>query len=422
MKILNLSKFSCLSLLLVVVISCKKPVNITGEISGASEVCYLEQGVEYSIEPSSAPDYILWVVPEQAEIISGQGTARIKVNFGRKAGNVCVKFYKDDQEVIVPCFEVKFDRSGQWCRELDFPTGTRSNAFCFSIGSKGYIGMGISTTTLQETDFWEFDPVEKVWTQKSVFPGLPRIAGVGFSIGSKGYVGTGQASNGVGPESIYKDFWEYDPVLNQWSRKEDFIGLNRQYAFGFSIGNKGYIGGGNTSLLGNVKDFYEYDPANGQWVKKDSFPEFRNGAASFAIGNKAYVGTGGIGSLYFSDFYEFDPNDASKGFDTNNNPLGKWSQKAQFPGSVRGFGVGFSLGNYGYMGLGAKTGGTDVYYNDFWKYTPDSGPGHWDSLPPLDRARGFGVGFSIANKGYIGIGNKGIAPTDQFKDFWVYTQ
>src|SRR6185369_4861796 len=64
----------------------------------------------------------------------------------------------------------------------------RTDAVGFSIGNKGYIGLGSN-----QKDFWEFDPVTNVWTQKANYPGAANSGAVGFSIGSKGFVGTGSA-------------------------------------------------------------------------------------------------------------------------------------------------------------------------------------------------------------------------------------
>ena len=84
---------------------------------------------------------------------------------------------------------------------------------------------------------------------------------VGFSIGNKGYIGTGEDTNGA-----TKDFWEYDPDNDTWTRKADFGGTARSNAVGFSIGNKGYIG---TANWGNSSDdFWEYDPATDIWTRK----------------------------------------------------------------------------------------------------------------------------------------------------------
>src|ERR1700741_4116936 len=72
-----------------------------------------------------------------------------------------------------------------------------------------------------------------VWTQKADFGGTARTGAVSFSIGNKGYVGTG------GHDAIsYKDFWEYNPLLNSWTQKADFGGTARVNAIGFCVGNK----------------------------------------------------------------------------------------------------------------------------------------------------------------------------------------
>src|SRR5262249_10528417 len=77
------------------------------------------------------------------------------------------------------------------------------------------------------------------WTQKANFGGGAREGATGFSIGKKGYIGLGA----VYPIS-YKDFWEYDPDANTWTQKADFAGDGRLYAVGFTIAGKAYVGTG----------------------------------------------------------------------------------------------------------------------------------------------------------------------------------
>ncbi|MBI4947768.1 MAG: hypothetical protein HY840_15360 [Bacteroidetes bacterium] len=89
---------------------------------------------------------------------------------------------------------------------------------------------------------------------KDRFRGVGRNYAVGFSIGTKGYIGTG--TNGA---SYFKDFWEYNPVGNTWTQKTDFGGTARRMAVGFSIGTKGYIGTG-LDAVSYTKDFWEYCP------------------------------------------------------------------------------------------------------------------------------------------------------------------
>ena len=126
-----------------------------------------------------------------------------------------------------------------WTKKADFLGTSRRDAVGFSIGNKGYIGIGSNLNGSGSLkDFWEYDPVSNIWTQKADFSGIERWEAVGFSIGDKGYIGFGTSPVDewfVNPQ----DFWEYDQVSNTWTKKADFPGLGRRSAVGFSIGNKG---------------------------------------------------------------------------------------------------------------------------------------------------------------------------------------
>src|SRR5450432_1164123 len=84
---------------------------------------------------------------------------------------------------------------------------------------------------------------QDIWTQKADFGGGSREFAVGFSIGSKGYLGTGRDNT----ETLKNDLWEYDPAANTWTQKANFGGTPRYFAVGFAIGDKGYIGTGTSS-------------------------------------------------------------------------------------------------------------------------------------------------------------------------------
>jgi len=201
--------------------------------------------------------------------------------------------------------------TNSWTQKASLPiTPARTFAVGFSIGTKGYIGLGLKDlfsagdSPSYYNDFWEWDQTTDVWTKKVDFPGKARTAAVGFSIGSKGYIGTGGDGN-----SYSKEFWEWDPSINLWTKKADFGGTERGYAVGFSIGNKGYIGTGNNENL--LKDFWEWDLATNVWTGKSDFKgDARTYAVGGSIGNKAYIGTG-VGDIDFhalKDFWEYDPN------------------------------------------------------------------------------------------------------------------
>ena len=196
--------------------------------------------------------------------------------------------------------------ANSWTRKADFKGEQRMFSVGFSIGGKGYIGTGLDReANITVNDLWEYDPATDSWTQKANVGGPPRHSSVGFSIGSKGYIGAGNDNT-----SYRKDFWEYDPVADAWTEKADFSGEARAFAAGFSIGNKGYIGtgngtGGETSFL---RDFYEYDPAADAWTRKADFGGTgRYYATGLSIDGKGYIGTGYSNFVFTKDFWEYTP-------------------------------------------------------------------------------------------------------------------
>ncbi len=194
-----------------------------------------------------------------------------------------------------------------WTQKADFGGIARHGAVGFSIGDKGYIGTGNDGSYCE--DFWEYDPINNNWSKKHSFGGSIKTRAVGFSIGNKGYIGTG-----FGDSGDQKDFWEYDPSSNTWTRKADFGGTARDAAVGFSIGDKGYIGTGIYSTdFHNVgqqnvyeKDFWEYDPINNNWSQNHPFGGSpRTGAVGFSIGDKGYIGMGFGSGVEQKDFWEY---------------------------------------------------------------------------------------------------------------------
>ena len=291
-----------------------------------------------------------------------------------------------------------FAAADTWTQKADFGGAGRISAVGFSIGNKAYIGTGDSWVFTKAKDFWEYDPITNIWTQKADFGGTARYNAVGFSIGSKGYLGTGDDSLSSITESNTKDFWEYDPAGNTWTRKADFGGIARHFAVGFSIGSKGYIGTG-MGASSVLKDFWEYDPSTDTWTQKTDFGGTARGAAvGFSIGNKAYIGTGPS----TIDFWEYDPI-------TN-----MWTQKADFGGTARHYAVGFSVGSKGYLGTGLNSPAGNL--KDFWEYNPTTNT--WTQKADFGGTERYhAVGFSIGDKGYIGTGYAGPAGT---KTLWEY--
>jgi N-acetylneuraminic acid mutarotase len=298
-----------------------------------------------------------------------------------------------------------------WTQKANFPTNFLVGTFSFSIGDKGYVGGGYDTLGNYTSDFWEYDPLTDLWTQKANFGGGQRAFATAVSIQGKGYVGLGEDYSST---QLKNDWWEYDPVGDSWTQKADFAGGYRFYPVSFSAINFGYICSGYgfadtvTFSYQTYNDLWEYNPTLDSWSQKTSLPgQVRLDAFAFSIGNKGYVGGGYNDSIPAEqlDFYEFDP------------ILNSWTQKANIPDSARVDAASFSLGNFGYVGIGENELTTSGVANDFWKYNPITD--QWiqkTNFPGAERDEG--AFFSIGNKGYIGLGGQNSNPT--YNDFYEY--
>jgi N-acetylneuraminic acid mutarotase len=322
----------------------------------------LSCSVEGELDPSSSGG--LWAQKWDPKSNTNFGGEARKYAVGFSIGNKGYVGTGEHKNGFFHTFYEYNHEDNSWTSKASFAPGTGDNAqrayaVGFSIGNKGYIGTGMGDNNSLYSDFWEYDPVSNVWTQKANFGGGKRVGAVGFSIGSNGYIGTGKDDT----ETFKSDFWKYDPTLNSWEQKKNIQGDGRTGAVGFSIGNRGYIGtGSNSSTALFFDDFCEYDPNEDTWTPMKTFPGGkRDGAVGFSIKNKGYIGTGkgSKGELY-NDFWEFD---------------GTWKQKADFAGDGREGAVGFyikvRIGERekvkGYIGTGGKG---KSFLDDFWEFTP----------------------------------------------------
>jgi N-acetylneuraminic acid mutarotase len=219
------------------------------------------------------------------------------------------------------------------------------------------------------SDFWEYNPETNSWVRKANY-GVADTNGCGycsaFSIGDKAYVGGGIYKAAI--FTATGDFFEFSPndgPMGKWIKKANTT-FTVSSGVGFAIEGKGYFGtGSNLSVTENK--FIQYDPASlangtdvngnpmGKWEFKKPVPgPGRYNAIGFSIGNRGYLLGGENVAGVFNDFYEYDPD------------INDWITKSSPPTSARRLGKGFSIGKNGYIGLGNNvTSGT---LNDFWVY------------------------------------------------------
>lgn len=291
-----------------------------------------------------------------------------------------------------------------WNQKANFGGTARHRTTSFTIGNKGYMGLGHYNSgpsgNIHLEDFWEYDPASNTWTQKADFGGGPRYHAVGVSYGSKAYIGTGRSIGGI----LNTDWWEFDPIANTWTIKSSFPGQQCRGAVAFLLDDYIFVGTGQTTS-GFTSDFYAYDIINDQWLGGVStFPGSpRTSAVCFTINDKAYVGTGGVG-CGTTDFYEYK-------LSTNT-----WVQRANVGTLIRQEAVGFAVNGKGYIGTGDNCS-SGLNYKDMWEYDPATDT--WIEIEEFaGSARRYLDAFVIGNKVFCGLGTSGV----NYADLWEFDQ
>lgn len=268
-----------------------------------------------------------------------------------------------------------------WNAKSNFGGVARHRGSGVAIGNRGYLGLGHfngSGTNILFQDWWEFDPGTNSWSQKADYP-FPTYAASQFVIGMKCYVGTGVSAgtqfysfdpiantwtpvspvpagatdqigfavNGKGYYLYFSQLYEYDPLMDNWTLKNNPPFTPSSWCSSFTIGDKAYVKTGSS--------LYEYKSSTDTWTARAPFPGLATGgSAAFSIHEKGYIVCGYSGWLseVTDEVWEFDP------------AINVWTPMEEFPGTARRYAAGFAIGEKGYVGIG--TNGTNM--RDFWEF------------------------------------------------------
>lgn len=265
-------------------------------------------------------------------------------------------------------------------------------------------------------EVYTFDGDFNYWTPIADYPGDPRIEALSFVLNDKGYVGMGWKGSGA-----YGDFWIYNPALGWDPTPMIFDGTNNAGSglavvggIGFAIKGKGYIGFGN-GLGTTPYKLWEFDPTADtmNWTGASSFNLQSEGVddvpwngVGFSINDSlGYIGTGS----------KFNSNNNVKWmleFDLALQPVfeTKIKRVSDFLGLARTHATGFSIGDKGYIGLGGAS--------DMFEYDPQTD--EWTektSFPGVIRERA--VGFELNGKGYVCAG-RDLTTNEPLNDLWEF--
>ncbi len=268
-----------------------------------------------------------------------------------------------------------------WQQVSSLPSEFRTHhSFGFSLNGNGYLVTGDSG--IPRKDFYEYNPVSDQWTRLDDYPGPPRTYGIGDVWNGKAYLGFG----GSGENSYLNDLWVFDGNTKIWSQLASCPCEPRLHPAMVAGDGKIYVGLGNNSA--NLKDWWEYDIATNTWLQKIDFPaEPRHHPYQFGIGEYVYTGFG-HGSQIYKNWFSFKP------------ATGEWTKMADIPGQARVAGTQFSYEGRGYVLSGDGANHSSMEKGEFWRYDPINND--WEQLPPHPgRSRWAPASFVIDGEVYL---------------------
>jgi len=253
--------------------------------------------------------------------------------------------------------------NAQWTEVASLPSSApgRHHAVTFELDGFGYLVTGGDADNYFR-DFYKYDPQMDEWEKLPDFPGPARAFAYGVAHNGKAYMGFGYDGT-----FAYSDLWEYDPSTGDWTQLASCECEARLHPAFIANNGKLFVGLGN-GQSGNTNDWWEYDIASNEWNEKPSFPaQRRHHPYHFSIGKYVYSAFGHGNNGIFNDLYRYDPQ------------IEEWTKMANLPAKGRVAGTQFSYNGKGYALSGQ---GDDHFYLDtgeFWEYDPVTDT--WASLP-----------------------------------------
>lgn len=146
-----------------------------------------------------------------------------------------------------------------WSQKPNFPGARRHHPFQFGIGDYIYTGFGHGDNFIAN-EWYRYDPVMEEWEQMATLPAEGRVAGTQFSHNGLGYVLSGDGGDHTSMEE--GEFWSYDPELDLWEELPPHPGVSRWAPASFMIESAVYLLGGPTNINGTLNyspnDNYRY--------------------------------------------------------------------------------------------------------------------------------------------------------------------
>jgi len=268
--------------------------------------------------------------------------------------------------------------------------------------------MGSSSAT--SSSVWRYHIPTDIWYEMGHLPFGGASSNGYFTIKGMGYflIATDSTRNG----DCDRQFWEYNPDVDIWTKKADFPDSPRQESSCFVYNDKGYVGQTYGCLVAD-NHFWSYDPVTNLWNQIASLPtsiELRSTAISVSSGLALLFGGQDGNANFYNNIWQY------------NISVNTWQNIGHIPGLGRELTVIWGLDSILLVGGGVMVDSHSNIYlaNDFYKYnytqntwTPVVFQNSFDSTA-------FGAAFVYNKRGYyFGGASSYLQPTISNK-MWTF--
>lgn len=186
-----------------------------------------------------------------------------------------------------------------WNRIGDFPGPARNVAVGDEWDGKYYYGFGTGGSVGFYNDLWVFDPADQSFTELPSCPCVGRSHPAFIAHNDKIMMGTGSSFDGN-----INDWWEYDILTQVWTQKQN-IPDRRHHPFFFSMDSMVYLGGGHRD------SWFQYNLNTEVLSPIDNTPLGRVAGTQFQYNGRGYILAGDdadhVNLVQGETFMAYDP-------------------------------------------------------------------------------------------------------------------
>ncbi len=183
----------------------------------------------------------LWVFDpatgEWTEKASCPCTARTHPAFIAEAGKVFVGLGGSANGDLGDWWEYDM-ATDTWSQKPDFPGSDRHHPYQFGIDGDIYVGFGHNGPNIYN-EMYRYEPATEQWTEVATLPAEGRVAGTQFSYSGKGYALSGDGDDHSSMEE--GEFWQYDPAADAWYQWPSHPGMSRWAPASFVLNDEVYL-------------------------------------------------------------------------------------------------------------------------------------------------------------------------------------